>query len=144
MAKSLTLDVLCGASSVLVGLFAAGCAVTGPAYQRQAVQQNKAAIYVYRTYPTAAFGWAAREMISCGDYSVTLGPGGYHRFLVEPGDILCSTTTENTADVQVHAEAGHEYYLRQWFSVGVLLAHVYLEQVEPEAAQRDIQTCKQQ
>ena len=82
--------------------------------------------------------------INCGDYSVTLGPGGYHRFSVEPGEVLCSSHRENTAEVQLNVKAGEDYYLRQSVSVGLLVPRVYLEQVEPDAAQEDIKTCKRQ
>jgi hypothetical protein len=129
---------------VLGGLLLAGCAVQGPDYEHIAPRSNKAAVYVYRTYPTAGFGSAAQQVVNCGDYSVALGPGGYHRFSVEPGEILCSSHTENTAQVQFTAKDGEDYYVRQWFSMGWVLPHVFLEQVEPDAAQKDLQTCKRQ
>jgi hypothetical protein len=129
---------------VICGLLRAGCAVQGPDYEHIATQPNKAAVYVYRTYPTAGFGSGAQEVVNCGDYSVALGPGGYHRFSVEPGEILCSSHTENTAQVQFNATAGEDCYVRQWFSMGFVLPHVSLEQVEPDAAQKELQTCKRQ
>lgn len=129
--------------AVVTMFLLAGCAVEGPAYERLAVKESKAAIYVYRTYPTAGFGAGAQSAVNCGDNSVTLGPGGYHRFTVEPGDVLCSSHTENSAQVQIHALAGQDYFIRQWFSMGLILPHVYLEQVEPDTAQADIQGCKQ-
>jgi len=129
---------------ILVGILLTGCAVQGPDYEHIATQPNKEAVYVYRTYPTAGFGSGAQEVINCGDYSVALGPGGYHRFSVDPGEILCSSHTENTAQVQFNATAGEDYYVRQWFSMGWVLPHVSLEQVEPDAAQKDLQTCKRQ
>jgi uncharacterized protein DUF2846 len=130
--------------AVLAGLLLAGCAVQGPDYEHVAPQQNKAGVYVYRTYPTAGFGSGVQAAVNCGDNSITLGPGGYHRFSVEPGEVLCSTHTENSAQVQLNAKAGEDYYVRQWFSMGFVMAHVYLEQVEPDAAQQDLQTCKRQ
>jgi hypothetical protein len=128
----------------LGALLLSGCAVQGPDYQHVAPQPNKASVYVYRTYPTAGLGSGAQAAINCGDNSVTLGPGGYHRFSVEPGEVLCSSHTENTAQVQLNAKAGEDYYVRQWFSMGFILPQVSLQQVEPEQAQTDLQTCKRQ
>lgn len=125
-------------------LLLSSCAVQGPDYEHVAPQPNKAAVYVYRTYPTAGFGSGAQAAVNCGDNSVTLGPGGYHRFSVDPGEVLCSSHTENTAQVQLNAKAGEDYYLRQWFSMGFILPRVSLEQIEPDEAQKDLQNCKRQ
>jgi hypothetical protein len=125
-------------------LVLAGCAVQGSAYEHTAVAPDRAAIYVYRTYPTAGIGSAVKTSVTCADQSVRLGPGGYHRFEVDPGDILCSSQTENTAQVQFTAKAGHEYYVKQSLSIGLVVAHDYLEQVGAEAAQADLETCKLQ
>ncbi len=122
----------------------AGCAVEGSAYQRVTPAPNKAVVYVYRTYPTAGWGSGAQAIVNCGDNSVALGPGGYHRFTFEPGEVLCTSHTENTAQVQLNAQAGHDYYIRQWLSMGLVLPRVYLEEVEPDTAQADIQSCKRQ
>jgi Group II intron, maturase-specific domain len=42
----------------------------------------------YRSYLTLGYGAAAQRPLSCVDYSILLGPGGYHGFTVEPGNIL--------------------------------------------------------
>jgi hypothetical protein len=122
----------------------AGCAVQGADYQHVAPASDKASIYVYRTYPTAGFGSAAQVIINCGDNAVGLGPGGYHRFTVPPGQILCSSHSENTAQVVLNAQPGHDYYLRQSLSMGFVQPRVSLQEVDAEAAQADIQKCKQQ
>lgn len=129
---------------ILVAALLSGCAVQGPDYEHVATPANKASIYVYRTYPTAGVTSDAQAALNCGDYSVTLGPGGYHRFSVEPGEVLCSSHGENTAEVQLNAKVGEDYYIRQSFSIGFAVARVHLEQVEPDAAQEDIKTCKRQ
>lgn len=118
------------AAAAAFSILLAGCAVEGPAYQKMAVAPAKAAVYVYRTYPTMAYGAAVQLPVNCGDSSILLGPGGYHVFAVEPGEVLCSSHLENTANVQFRAEPGHEYYIRGWVSMGIVLARVNLEMVD--------------
>lgn len=121
-----------------------GCAVQGPAYEHTEVAPSKAAIYVYRTYPTLAYGAAVQVPINCSDNSINLGPGGYHVFNVESGDVLCSSHLENTASVNIKAEAGHDYYIKWWPSMGFFLPRVNAQQVEPDAAQSELQQCKRE
>jgi hypothetical protein len=125
-------------------LIAVGCAVQGPDYEHATAAPGKAVVYAYRTYPTAAFGVVVDAIINCGDNAISLGPGGYHRFNVDPGEVLCTSSTENTAQVRINAEPGHEYYVRQWFSVGWIRPHVFLELVDADHALPDIQQCKRE
>ena len=121
-----------------------GCAVQGPSYQQAEPSPTKANVYVYRTYPTLAFGWAVQLPINCGDYSIELGPGGYHMFKVDPGKIMCSAHSENTSNVQFDTQPGHDYYVRAWVSIGVLLPEYHLDLVDASEAQGQLQTCKMQ
>jgi hypothetical protein len=119
-----------------------GCAVKGPDFEKKAVAAAKSAIYVYRQY--SAYGAGAPLTVNCGDNSVTLGPGGYHEFTVEPGDELCSSSSENSASVQIAASAGQAYYVKGWISIGFFLPHVHLQTVEPNLATLEIAQCKRQ
>jgi len=133
-----------------IGLFAAiaalsaGCAVQGPAYEKANLPPAKAAVYVYRVYPTLGFGAGLLLPVSCGDNSILLGPGGYHVFNVERGELLCSSHMENSASVQIAVEAGHEYYVKGWPSMGVFNARVNLETVNAETAGAELRDCKRQ
>jgi hypothetical protein len=132
------------AVTIAVAMLMAGCAVEGPAYERMTVAPAKAAVYVYRTYPTMGYGAGVQMPINCGDNSIMLGPGGYHVFMVDAGEVLCSSHLENTGNIELHAEPGHDYYLRGWVSMGILLPRVHLETVEAETAQPEIGQCKRQ
>jgi len=127
-----------------IAALAAGCAVEGPAYEKANLPPEKAAVYVYRLYPTMGVGAGLVLPISCGDNSTLLGPGGYHVFNVEPGEVLVSSHMENSASVQIAAEAGHEYYVRGYTSMGFLMPRVNLETVDAGTAEAELRECKRQ
>jgi hypothetical protein len=120
------------------------CAVQGPAYEPVAVAPEQSVIYVYRTYPTLAYGAGVLLPVACGENSILLGPGGYHVFKVGPGEILCSSHLENTANLDIHAQPGQNYYIRGWPSMGILLPRTNLELMDAQSATTEISECKKQ
>jgi hypothetical protein len=64
------------------------CAVSGPPFEQLHPPEGKSVIYVYRPYRLWAHG--VHPAVSCDDAgSVSLGPGAYHAFVVEPGTTTC-------------------------------------------------------
>ncbi|HVN64215.1 MAG TPA: hypothetical protein VMT58_06230 [Candidatus Binataceae bacterium] len=73
-----------------------------------------------------------------------LGPGGYHRFVVEPGLIRCSVYTEGMSSVELQAKPGEAYYVKESIHSGVAQARLQLESVSLKDAQGEIEKCKEQ
>ena len=101
---------------VILALALSGCAVQGPDYANTPIAATKSAIYLYRPYHS--FGSGYSPSVNCGDSSVALGPGGFHKFIVDPGSIHCSVHTEATTSVDIDANPGQTYYVRESLWVG--------------------------
>ncbi len=80
------------AAFALLSTLLVGCAVEGRPYEMTAVAPAKSAVYIYRPY--GVVGSVVEPPVSCGDQSTSLGPGGYHRLVVDPGHLRCSVHTE--------------------------------------------------
>jgi hypothetical protein len=140
------------AALVFVVLLGCGTEVQGPAFQKAAVVPAMSAIYVYRPKDRVpkllivplVETRAKRPSVNCQGQAVAIGPGGYHRFVVQPGTVSCSTFTENTSTVQLDAKAGESYYVKESFQSGIEEARVRLEAVNPDDAQAEISGCKEQ
>ncbi len=83
-------------------------------------------------------------MVNCGDASIGLGPGGFHKFILDPGTVYCSVHTEVTRWVPVEAKAGQTYYIRESLWFGLVVAEAHLEPKESEEGAAEIQECKEQ
>jgi hypothetical protein len=134
-----------------------GCSsgVEGPSYEKATVAPAKSAIYLYRPQdhapsivltPLVPLVSARPTLppVNCGDNSIALGPGGYHRFLVEPGPIRCSVYTEVSSSVEFEAKAGESYYVKESLHSGVARVRMVLTFTSPEDAQAEIANCKEQ
>ncbi len=119
-----------------------GCAVEGHSYERAAVAPAKSAVYVYRPYNV--FGSVVEDPVSCGHQSMSLGPGGYHRLVVDPGHLRCSAHTEVTTAVEFDAKAGESYYIRESLGPGVIVPHVHLDLTSTDEAEDEIRGCAEQ
>jgi hypothetical protein len=127
---------------VILAVLLAGCAVQGPDYENTPASPAKSAIYLYRPYHSFAGG--ASPVVNCGDGAVGLGPGGFHRFTLDPGPVHCSVHTEVTTSIDVDAKAGQTYYIRESLWIGFIVPHVHLDPENPEEASAEIQECKEQ
>ncbi len=90
---------LCHAAAfALLSTLFVGCAVEGRSYEMAAVAPAKSAVYIYRPY--SVVGSVVEPPVSCGDQSTSLGPGGYHRLVVDPGHLvhLELTSTDEAED----------------------------------------------
>ena len=119
-----------------------GCAVEGPAFQEATASPQKSVIYLYR--PNKVLGSAVTGTVNCGDYSIALGNGGYHPFTVDPGTVRCSVFSESTSSVEINAEPGKEYYVKESTGWGVLAARYYLEIPDTGVGPEEIRDCKLQ
>ena len=119
-----------------------GCAVEGNSYEAPAIAPAKSAVSIYRPYNV--FGAVAEYPVSCADHSTSLGPGGYHQFIVDPGYLRCSVHTEVTTAVEFNAKAGENYYIRESIWPGVIRPHVHLDLKSADEAEGEIRKCAQQ
>ena len=125
--------ILLGAAAIL-----AGCAVQGRSFQRAYAPPDKAIIYVYRPYN---FGSSLlHPPVTCDGETASIGPGGYHAFIVPAGRVMCSVEAETADQVEINAEP-RVYYLRQEFGWGVWRGHPHLNPMDADQAQTEIQTC---
>ena len=119
-----------------------GCAVQGAAYQATPAPSAKSAVYLYRPYRIIGVG--VSPSVNCGDYSSTLGPGGFHRFTIDPGTLHCDAHTEVTTSIDIDVKPGQSYYLEESLSIGWLQPRVHLDLKTPDEAGAEIQECKEQ
>ncbi len=125
----------------LISILFVGCAVEGRSYEMAAVAPAKSAAYMYRPY--SVVGSVVEPPVSCGDQSTSLGPGGYHRLVVDPGHLRCSVHTETTA-VEFDAKAGESYYIRESLGFGMIVPHVHLDLMSADEAEDEIRVCAEQ
>ena len=119
-------------------LVAGGCAVQGKPFERADTQSNTAVIYVYRPY--SFFGSLIHPTVQCGDETASIGPGGYHAFVVPAGHVTCRTGTE-TADALDFDADPRVYYVRERISWGIMVGRPQLNPVDTDEAQAEIQSC---
>ncbi len=131
-----TVLIVCASS------FTVGCAASGPAFQRVAVPDGKSVIYAYR--PSSIFGGAVVPTVTCGASGVPLSRGGYHPFIVEPGTVTCSASTESTSTVRVDARANEAAYVKEKIGMGFFIGRPHLTVVSAEEGEREAGKCKLQ
>jgi hypothetical protein len=119
-------------------LVASGCAVQGKPFERADAQSNTAVIYVYRPY--SFFGSLIHPTVRCGDETASIGPGGYHAFVVPAGQVTCRTSTETADALDFHADP-RVYYVRERIGWGIAVGRPQLNPVDTDEAQAEIQSC---
>ena len=123
---------------LLVSASMLGCAVTGQRFERISPPERNAVIYVYRPYHYA--GSLVRPIVTCGEETARVGPGGYHPFVVPAGRVTCSVETETADVVELHAEP-RAYFIREEIGWGTLIGHPHLNPIDADRAQDEIQSC---
>ena len=120
-----------------------GCAVQGPAYQQAEAPPAKSVVYLYRPYN---FWWQTGLLaVHCGDDSVVLRFGGYHKFTLDPGPIKCSANNGiRSATVEIDAQAGETYFVRESVVPDSLIGYRLLTLKSAEEAQAEIEQCREQ
>jgi hypothetical protein len=120
----------------------AGCAAGGPAFQKVAVPDGKSVIYAYR--PNSLFGGGIVPTVTCGAQGVALSRGGYHPFVVDPGDVNCTASTESTSTVRVDARANEASYVKERIGMGLFVGRPHLTEMSPEEGEREARECRLQ
>ena len=119
-------------------LLLSGCAVQGKSFAPAAAPSNTATIYVYRPY--SFFGSLIHPTVQCGDETASIGPGGYHVFLVPAGHVTCRAGTETADELEFDADP-RAYYVRERISLGALVGHPQLDPMDIDEAQTEIRSC---
>lgn len=123
-------------------VFLSGCAVSGPPFQKIQIPEGKSVIYAYR--PSSFFGAALRPTVSCGQEGVSLGRGGYHPFVVDPGSLVCRAATEATSEVDVRSSAAQESYVKEEIGWGFFVGRPHLYLMDKATGESEIGDCKLQ
>ncbi len=127
------------AALLLAPIFAIGCAVQGRPFEKASSPPGNAVIYVYRPYNYASS--LLKPAVTCGGESASIGPGGYHAFVVPAKHTVeCTVETETADQVEIHAEP-RTYYIKEDFGWGVLRGHPHLNPIDADQAQTEIQSC---
>ena len=127
---------------VLASSLTLGCAAGGPAFQKVAIPEGKSVIYAYR--PNSIFGGAIVPTVTCGTQGISLSRGGYHPFVIDPGDVTCSASTESTSTVRVDARSNEAAYLQERIGLGFFVGRPHLQVMSPEEGERAAHECKLQ
>jgi hypothetical protein len=105
-----------------------------------AAPPGKANIYVYRN---EAMGAAVAMPVSLdGKMAGKTASKTYFLFQVDPGSYAVASHTENTATLQVNAEAGRNYFVWQEVKMGGLSAGSDLHLVSDATGKAGVMECK--
>ncbi len=99
-------------------------------------------IYVYRPYHL--LGAALEPEVTCGHSTMSLGAGGYHTFIEEPGIIVCYASSGASSRIQFETRPETEYFIREDVAPGVTEGAVTLTRVDRSSGLEQIETCKVQ
>lgn len=127
---------------VLASSLTLGCAAGGPAFQKVTIPEGKSVIYAYR--PNSIFGGAIVPTVTCGTQGVSLSRGGYYPFVLDPGDVTCSASTESTSTVHVEARSNEAAYVKERIGLGFFVGRPHLQVVSPEEGEQAARECKLQ
>lgn len=102
---------------------------------------DKALVYVYR--PSSA-GFAVRMEVTCDGKSLGSTKGNRYIYaLLDPGTHTIKSKAENTAVLELKAEAGKTYYILQQVKMGGFQARTGLELIKDEKeARKKLDHCK--
>ena len=136
--------ILCLASCV-AALLLAGCASTVqyvhmPDLSKKIEDPAKGRIYVMRP---SSFGYAVGLNVSDGGNPIgSTGSQGFLCWERDPGDVIVSSTSENTSRVSLAVRPGGSYYVLQHLRMGIWIARTELEVVSEEQGQTELKKCK--
>src|SRR5213594_2924348 len=132
-------------ASCVAALCLVGCASTIQYVpmpdQTKAVEDSaKGRIYVMRP---SSFGAAVGMNVSDGGNPIgSTGPNGYLCWEREPGDVVVSSTSENTSRVSLPVRPGSIHYVLQHIRMGIFIARTDLEVVNEEQGKKELTKCK--
>jgi hypothetical protein len=129
----------------LAVLLLAGCAgskqfVPMPDLSKPVADTSKGRIYVLR--PSSLGGSVGMNVADGGNPIGSTGPKGFLCWEREPGDVIVSSTSENTSRVSLPVRAGSIHYVLQNIRMGIWLARTDLEVIDGERAKKELAKCK--
>jgi hypothetical protein len=138
MSHRLLMVFLCAVATV-----GFGCAVQGQPFEKISSPPGSAVIYVYRPYHYGSS--LLRPVVTCGEDTARIAPGGYHAFVVPAGEkVVCSAQTDAGADEVDFQTERRSYYVREELGWGVPTSMPHLNPVDTDQAQTEIQSCVQE
>lgn len=109
--------------------------------QSKAIEDSsKGRIYVIRS---SSLGGAVGMSVADGGNLVgKTGPGSYLCWEREPGDVIVSSTSENTSRVALPVRPSSVHYVLQHIRMGIWIARTDLEVVDAEKGMKELKHCK--
>lgn len=132
-------------ASCVAALFLMGCAsahqyVPLPDQTKAVADPNKGRVYVMRP---SGFGGAVGMNVSDGGQPIgSTGPGKFLCWEREPGDVVVTSTAENTSRVSLPVRPGSVHYVLQHIRMGIWMARTELELVDAERGLKELKKCK--
>lgn len=146
------MDMLKNATVLMMLVFSAyiaGCATVPMASDKEDVArkefsappQDYAGLYIYRN---SSLGGALKKNVYVdGDYIGESAPKTYFYIVVVPGDHVLSTESEfSDNSLELHAESGQNYFIRQYIKLGVFVGGANLELVSEEEGKKGVLECE--
>src|ERR1041385_7651442 len=136
--------LLCLASCV-VTLFLVGCSssvqyVHMPDLSKKIDDPTKGRIYVMRP---SSLGYAVGMNVSDGGNPIgSTGAQGFLCWERDPGDVVVSSTSENTSRVSLDVRPGNIHYIVQHIRMGIWVARTDMEVVSDEQGRNELKKCK--
>ena len=136
------ITILAGLSAVLM---LTGCASTKqfvplPDQSKTVEDPAKGRIYVMR--PASVGGAVAMNVTDGGTPIGTTGPRGFLCWERDPGDVIVSSTSENTSRVSLAVRPGSVHYVVQHVRMGIWIARTDLEIVTEDQGKLGLMKCK--
>ena len=129
----------------LAALLLMGCAsahqyVPIPDLSKQVEDPNKGRVYVLRP---SGFGGAVGMNVADGGQPIgSTGPGRFLCWEREPGDVIITSTSENTSRVSIPVRPGSVHYILQNIRMGIWMARTDLEVIDTERGLKELKKCK--
>jgi len=106
------------------------------------VPSDHAMIFVYRPYKFTSVSEDVN--VTCGHSGQSIGAGGYHGFIDDPGQIRCYTISDPSSEIKIEAKPHETYFVRVDMVAGFPHPNPVLSLVEAGTAQPEISNCKLQ
>jgi len=130
----------CAATLLVVGCASTTQYVPMPDQTKAVEDPSKGRVYVMRP---SSLGYAVGMNVSDGGNPIgSTGAKGYLCWEREPGDVVVSSTSENTSRVSLPVRPGSIHYIVQHIRMGIWIARTDLEVVSDEQGKMELKKCK--
>jgi hypothetical protein len=120
----------------------AGCGVQGDEYQPRKVPAEKSVVYIYRPYN--ALGSSATPMVTCGQETIEMEPGGYYSFEQQSGPVTCTAASETKLEYKFDARPGEQYFIREDVDTVTEGGRTHFKLMRADIAADEIKDCRRQ